>query len=237
MSKIDANTQEKEIKEIKKYLKNISDSYKTRSVVGRSLLSGIFTAIGATVGFALFIFLAAQLVSGIRFIPILNDILRATKIDVLIESQLNKIAEEDSQGESTTQQIDNSSYVTYETLDLGLAFFFPSYLSDGLTESAGNAALRFTGNGPLSELEFYQTEEVIINGSSITQYVQNSTMGQVKMQIYESGATINETYISNPIYVSYVSKLGLTVIGTAQDNSPKIAREIFISILESLRSI
>lgn len=61
---------------------------KTYNVILRGFVSGIFTALGATIGFALFMFLAGWVISVTGDIPLISTILRETKLDILIEKQL-----------------------------------------------------------------------------------------------------------------------------------------------------
>lgn len=76
-----------------KYLKIIAEQYKWHKIMLRSLMTGLFTAVGATVGFALVLLLSARVISTIRDFPIIDVVLKETKLDILIEKQLELFEE------------------------------------------------------------------------------------------------------------------------------------------------
>ena len=55
------------------------------------MTTGIFSALGATVGLALLLFSAAKIMDGVSAVPVLNKILKETKLDVIIDHQLQQI--------------------------------------------------------------------------------------------------------------------------------------------------
>lgn len=94
MPEIEKNKEELLVEQLKKLNRNLREQnkyYKRSQVVLRSLAAGIFTAIGATIGFGLVIIVLASFVRTISAVPIIDDILKQTKLDQLIEYQLQQI--------------------------------------------------------------------------------------------------------------------------------------------------
>lgn len=58
---------------------------------------GIFQAVGATLGFAIFIIIASAIIRTAGEVPVLSDILRETKLDQLIENQLKILERQEDQ--------------------------------------------------------------------------------------------------------------------------------------------
>lgn len=63
--------------------------FRTSNVIVRGMLYGLFTAIGATLGFTLFLVGLATFLKGASAVPLLDRILEETKLDQIIEQQLN----------------------------------------------------------------------------------------------------------------------------------------------------
>jgi hypothetical protein len=77
--------------QITKLLEEIAKANRLPSIVLRGLLNGLFTAIGATIAFALVIFLFTQLYSGVRGIPFLKDIMDATGLSTVVDYTLGQV--------------------------------------------------------------------------------------------------------------------------------------------------
>ncbi|MCS7317805.1 MAG: hypothetical protein NZZ41_05815 [Candidatus Dojkabacteria bacterium] len=83
------NTQENS--ELKKYLSMLAQETTFKSKIIKGLITGTFTALGASIGFSITIAILANLISTAKNLPILDIILQETKLDVLIERELNKL--------------------------------------------------------------------------------------------------------------------------------------------------
>lgn len=90
---MDNNTAKNFIRE----LRELNDSNRKRVVALRSFVMGIFQALGATIGFALVIILAGALTRLAGGIPIVSSILKETKLDVIIQNQLELIEKQQEQ--------------------------------------------------------------------------------------------------------------------------------------------
>ena len=86
---------ESEIKLLREQVSKQNDKLATKQVILRGFTNGLFSALGATVGFALLIFIIAKILSSISFIPYIDTILQSTKLDTLIEYQLEQIENPD----------------------------------------------------------------------------------------------------------------------------------------------
>lgn len=76
---------------IEEYLEILVKQNKPIEIAKRGILLGIFTSLGATIVFSLIILLSSRLINQINTLPIIQDILRETKLDVLIEKELRKL--------------------------------------------------------------------------------------------------------------------------------------------------
>lgn len=71
-------------------LTKISDSYKPKNVIIRSLTTGIFTAAGATIGFAFLLLMLSRLYTGLANVPIVNDFMESTGLDKVVDYVLDQ---------------------------------------------------------------------------------------------------------------------------------------------------
>lgn len=217
----------------------------------RGCVIGIFTAIGTTIGFALFIIIAAQFVTQFKGIPLLDAILEQTKIDVLIENQLNKLEQETANKPTTPDTSvpdpdnpDNSTdnkpkNLTYKNETLGISFEYPNTftsVSEKQTED-GFKVIQLNGEGALYNLDIYIDKKVTIEGSATQRFVQREDINRIVVDIYETGVTIDGQKFTNPAYHSEVNINGHTYrfVGLADENTPKLAREVFVSILQTVK--
>ncbi|MBW7953638.1 MAG: DUF5665 domain-containing protein [Candidatus Dojkabacteria bacterium] len=76
--------------------------YSRGQVIIRSLLTGIFTALGATIGFTLVLFYLASFVNSLSAVPIINDLLDQTGISKIIDYQIQQIDGGNNQNPSNT---------------------------------------------------------------------------------------------------------------------------------------
>lgn len=77
--------------QITKLLEEIARANRFPNIVVRGLVTGLFTAIGATIAFTMVLFLFTQLYSGIRGIPILKDIMQATGLNTVVDYALEQV--------------------------------------------------------------------------------------------------------------------------------------------------
>lgn len=80
-----------EIASLNNNLRKLNGYNKKRNVMLRGLLNGIFTAIGATLGFALFLIIFSRILHGAERIPFLDELIEKTKLNQIIESNLPAI--------------------------------------------------------------------------------------------------------------------------------------------------
>lgn len=137
-------------KEIKKYLKRIADSSKPRRIVINAIINGIFTALGATIGFALVVIFLAYFLASIKNLPIIDELIRRTKIDQLINNQLSKL-------ENDT---DYSTRISFTTNDLALTFNYPFGFIKNAYIGADNAEItEFLGGGELRAIKLFVSDK------------------------------------------------------------------------------
>lgn len=86
---------EAEIKLLREQVSKQNYRFTTKQVVLRGFTTGLFSALGATIGFAFLVFLLARIISSISFIPYLDTFLESTKLDTLIDYQLEQIEKPD----------------------------------------------------------------------------------------------------------------------------------------------
>jgi hypothetical protein len=80
-----------ELKKLNKALNRQNVYYRRRNVILRAVATGVFTAIGTTIGFGLVILISASFLKTVSAVPFIDDILKQTKIDQLIERQLQQL--------------------------------------------------------------------------------------------------------------------------------------------------
>jgi hypothetical protein len=66
-------------------LSKIAEAYTWRNIVMRGIVTGIFTAIGATVGIGLLFLFATRLYSGLKDVPLVKDFMDATGLNIVVE--------------------------------------------------------------------------------------------------------------------------------------------------------
>jgi hypothetical protein len=81
----------KKLDDINKNLKILNDSNKLKEVTIRGLINGVSTGIGATIGLAIIIFLISRLLSQFSYLPLVDQFLKDTKLDKIIEYQVKQI--------------------------------------------------------------------------------------------------------------------------------------------------
>lgn len=91
------DTEKTTLAEINDHLKFLVNETKFKRVFLRGIVNGLATAFGATIIFAILLFIAARIISGIGTLPIINDFLEATRLDVLIEKQIKLVTQEKNQ--------------------------------------------------------------------------------------------------------------------------------------------
>ncbi len=229
-------------KEILKYLKRIAKANRADQVIMRGVLNGIFTALGATVGLALIGVIFLNWVGGLKQIPFIDDILRQTKLDVIIENQLNELTNtETSTTSSAASSTPTAANSTYQNGKYSFSFNYPSTLTsvEELTGSANNELeVQLTGDtGALPSLQVFVDSTIEIYGSTSQVFVPKEGMERVVVDIYENGATIKGVYFSNNVFVAEISynEHTYTFVGVSNSSEPKAAREVFVNIIDSVQ--
>ncbi|MCA9379345.1 hypothetical protein KC640_02865 [Candidatus Dojkabacteria bacterium] len=233
--------------ELRKLLKRMVMMNRLDQIALRGCLIGIFTAIGTTIGFALFIIIASQFVTQFKEIPLLDSILEQTKLDVLIENQLNKLEQETANPPTDTSVPDStdpgstgdtSKNLTYQNDSLGISFEYPSTFNSVLEKQTEDeyTVIQLNGEGALYNLDIYIDKQVVVTGTATQRFVQRDDIDRIVVNIYESGVTIEGQEFTNPAYYSTVEANGHTYrfVGLADENTPKLAREVFVSILQTV---
>ncbi len=85
------NTLKWEITELNKNLRLLSRSNKKRNVIMRGLLNGVFTAIGASLGFAFFLIGLSNFLQKAENYPILDRIIERTHLNMIIQRYLENL--------------------------------------------------------------------------------------------------------------------------------------------------
>lgn len=83
------NTLKYEITELNKNLNKLTNVNRKRNVMLRGLLNGVFTAIGASIGFALFLTGFSNFVQTAESIPLLDRLIERSHLDQIIEGYLD----------------------------------------------------------------------------------------------------------------------------------------------------
>lgn len=242
--------------EFKKYIKRLVNINRKRNVAVRGLINGVFTAIGATLGFAIVLVISAQVLSSLRQVSIFDQFLSETKLDVLIESQLKQIQQqeleqdENNSPDNTDNQPDNednadqSYYLSYENKALDLTFNYPASLTDfseyDLESTSGedSSILSFEGFGILKSITVYiNPDSIDLVGNSLSFDTESTLENKSKVLVYEKGAVVNGDDIKDPVlYFKFTKGTNdFYMIAKADSSTPKIAREIFITVAESVR--
>lgn len=230
--------------EIKKYMKMIAISNRWDQVILRGCLTGTFVAVGTTIGFALLLLILGQFVSTFKQVPLLDTILEQTRLDVLIEKQLNQISEEE-QGESVNPTPSptpappspSESILEFKDESHGIAFSYPSNLSTSQTSDDLDQIASLSGEGALSALDVYQIKLDRPAGNSSQRFITLASGTRVIMYVFENGATIDTESFSLPVYfVDFVNQnQSFSFVGFGDPDSPKEGREVFKSIVETVK--
>jgi hypothetical protein len=215
-------------KEHVKYLRELVVSNRPTNQLVRGCVFGLASAVGTTVGLALFLVFAVQLIAGIKDFPIVKDLLAQTKLDQLIEKQLDNI-----NGPSQKP-------VVYTDESKKFTFTYPAFLSYQITDQreGGRYVLLQQGDGPLSTLEVYVDVEPKVASANVNvSRYQITAQGQnTEYTAYYNGATVEDVQHDLPVFV-YKVDLGntkLTLVGIAEADAPQVAREVFKQIISSV---
>jgi hypothetical protein len=224
--------------ELRKYLKRLTLFNRTDQVILRGCITGMFTAIGVLLGTAIIFFIGTQLLSGLKEIPIIDSILEQTRLDVLIENEVRRLRGDTEPGEDTTPDTEATvevKYLTYQDTDLGISFEYPDYLTS-LYKDEVNSKLQLTGDsGILISLDVF-TDEFTLTGDSSQRFIPRSDMERIVVNMYEGGAVYNGGTVTNAVYSATITKDEQTInfVAIAAADAPKLGREVFTLILESL---
>jgi hypothetical protein len=85
------NTLKYEIIELNKNLQKLTNVNRKRNVILRGLLNGVFTAIGASIGFALFLTGFSNFIQTAASIPLLDRLIERSHLDQIIEGYLDDL--------------------------------------------------------------------------------------------------------------------------------------------------
>lgn len=85
------NTLKSEIIELNKNLKMLTNVNRKRNVIMRGLMNGIFTAIGASIGFALFLSGFSNFLKTAESVPVLDRIIERTHLDEIIQRYVEDV--------------------------------------------------------------------------------------------------------------------------------------------------
>lgn len=231
--------QAKQDAEFRKYLKMIAYANKWHQVILRGCLTGIFAALGTTIGFAILLVALSQFVTTFKQVPLLDTILEQTKLDVLIEQQLNKINQpEQPTEEKPEEETPEITSLKYTDNQFKLSFNYPSTFSSintlPIDEDSKTIQLE-GGNGVLQSLDIYINQDIKVQGQGTQRYIPKAGMDRIIVNVYEDGATVGAQTYQTPVYASHISVDGNTFdfIGIGDAASPKLAREVFLQIIES----
>ncbi len=234
-----------EDKEFKKYIKRIADSNRKRNVILRGILSGIFTAIGATIGFGLLLFISSALVTNLKQVPIIDRLLTETKLDALIEKQLNEINNTENQNEEQDQETDSTYYLNYSNKQFDLEFNYPASLtnlSEYITQTEDpnkpTYVIDINGYGIINHMYVYVNyTDFNIEGESKSYNIKDKDGKDHELKVYE-----NQSYSgseeSSILWIHYVkeeTQNSYDFVAIGDKNSPKLAREIMIALAESIK--
>jgi len=185
------------MEDIKTYLKKINNSLKIKNIIFRSFIQGTFISVGASVGFSIFILILSLIFSQIKFINIVDDLLKYTKLDVLIEKQLQE-----------------SSFV------IPNYYRFSKYK---FTPPAGFTLSKFSQNEELIEFENQFAEEILITTNKIN-YVLNGDYNTIshtyEIKSYKDGFVLNNFQrFDNAFVIDNILNGKIMVIGIYNQTS------------------
>jgi hypothetical protein len=226
-----------------KQLKVIANTYQVHRVVSRGCLTGIFSAVGTTIGFAIVLALAASFISTIKDWPIIDSILAETKIDVLIENQISNLSGIDNQ--ETVKPIENSPKpeIKFNDNKIPLQFLPPQYLqyqaSSRVNEQDADYHIIYEGSGPLSGLTVYINETPVTSTTDSDQKTFAVVVSGVNNEFtgYYPHIKIDEIQTNGPVfmYQTKFANTSITLIGVANEETPGVGREIFRQVVETIQ--
>lgn len=219
--------------QVKKYLRAIARANRIDQVMLRGCITGVFTALGTTVGFALLILMATQV---IRQVPVLETFMAETGLDVLVE-QLRSQRGIISTSSTTSSAL--PATLTYQHQQTGLKFDYPSsFISLVEERSSGESSsvVKLTGSGLLSTLDVYINSNVAVLGNKYNVFTARATGQRVAVDVYESGANIAGQAVSNPVFVAQIKVNGSEYffVAVGSKDTPKQARDRFVEIIETV---
>ncbi len=231
-------------KELIKYLKRIAQQNELKFMVFRGCMTGIFTALGTLIGLGIIVFIGIRLLPGLSLIPIVDEILRVTKLDVLIENQVNQLTGQDNETATDNTNTDTDTPVVatmlkYKNESIGLEFEYPSSFSSVVVtdnpEIGSFKEIVLSGEGSLISLQIYVNQTTSVVGNSTQRFINRPNNERVTMELYESGALIGGEQFNNTIYTADLSgDNSYQFIGISDAQLPKTAREVFVGIIESV---
>lgn len=209
-----------------RYMRQLVRANRLDQQVLRGCIFGLFSALGTTLGVTIVLFVAVQLISGIRNWPIVSEFLQQTKLDYLIEKQLAAL----TGTTSTTEYKDEVNKVH---------FSYPQYFTRQINTQVSTTdreyELIFEGNGALAGLEVYVNDSIVFtaNGSAESFGLEDGS----NYLAYYSGARVDGIDYESAVFY-YEKQLGdnkIIVIGRADQSSPRIGREVFEGIIKSVK--
>jgi len=222
----------------------LSNHYDLKHVIQRALLNGIFTAAGLFLGAILVFLFASRFVAGIKEIPFVDDFLKQSKLDVVIESQLNNLGGKITDISNTSSDINYLSYSVYKNSTYNLEFSYPQIFSSfdeaSLNENDTTSHLIRLSSGEiyLEQLDVYINVDVTVTGDNYQRIVKNEKFGDIELFIYENGGVIDNNKTETPIllasFTNPQSYNKFTFVAYAKENSSAIGREIITNLLLSL---
>lgn len=213
-----------------KYMKLIARGNRFDQQILRGCLFGVFSALGTTIGFSVILLIIFQLVSGIRNLPVVNELFTETKIVELLERQLAGI-----DGVTVSDAV-------YTDANLGFSFSYPKYLSRKATNKASAQATEYAyyleGSGPLQVLEVYVKRQPVIEYQGKITQMSYFVREELKFKVAFSGAVIDNFSYDRPVFIYETSINGtdLVFVGVANTSSPRISVEGFKRIISSVNS-
>ncbi len=233
--------------ELTRYVKALTRSMRWDQLIIRGCLTGTFIALGTTIGFALLIFASAQFITTFKQVPLLDVVLRETKLDVLIENQLNRInsstseaneSESESEPETLPEAEKTESYLEYSNPTWAISFTYPATLTTVIDTTQGSNIQIIGTEGALLSLELGSNLHQVV-GERTQFFVSRQGVDRLTVHIYEQGGQIDGNVYENPIFLcelripSLNEPLQFIAIGDIA--RPKLAREQFAAIMGSLQ--
>lgn len=209
-----------------RYMRQLVRANRLDQQILRGCIFGLFSALGTTLGVTIVLFVAVQLISGIRNWPVVSEFLQQTRLDYLIEKQLAALT-------GTTASTD------YKDETNKIHFSYPQYFTRQVNTQDGIADreydLIFEGNGALAGLEVYVNKSIVFTatGSAESFGLNDGTT----YLAYYSGARVDGINYLNAVFY-YEKQLNgnkLIIVGRADQSSPRVGREVFEGIVKSVK--